>query len=426
MDVATLVTRARAGDVNAFTELVRRYQAMAFGSAYAQLGDFHLAEDAAQQAFITAWRNLAKLRRDERFGGWLRGIVRFECAHLRRSRQLTLSLDAALEVPAATPGPAQTVEERDGYARVLATIDALPAPEREAAVLYYLHDQSQREVAAFLDVPVTTVNNRLRLARQRLKAGGVLPMAKETFTHHGLPDDFAERIGEIVRAEGAVIEARFAPDRRPAVLNTLAVTDDRGAVTHPADVIQLLDDDLVRCLAVRGGALVAGARVIDTATPVRAPVDAGAVRQLVASLRPGTMSDQIVETGIKAIDVLCPLPMNGVVALAGDMQTGKMVLVEELVRRLVATQARLALLVFVETPAEVAVIQQETYRTSATIQAIYLPVADTSPEVVGAMTEEIDAVVTLSRAVAKERCYPAIDPVRSISRPLAPAIVGEE
>src|SRR5262249_26599531 len=153
-----------------FTELVRRYQGMVFGSAFALLGDFQLAEDASQQAFLTSHRRLASLERPERFGGWLRGIVRFECAHLRRRRQLPqVPIDLAAEVAAAEPGPHQLAEERETLALVRFAIDTLPEAEREVAVLFYLQEYSQREIAAFLEVSVDTVNNRLRAARKRLK-----------------------------------------------------------------------------------------------------------------------------------------------------------------------------------------------------------------------------------------------------------------
>ncbi|MCA1849826.1 MAG: hypothetical protein LC672_01925, partial [Acidobacteria bacterium] len=59
----------------AFSELVTGYQDMAFGCAYSVLSDFYLAEDAAQEAFITAWQRLDQLRAPEAFPGWLRRIV---------------------------------------------------------------------------------------------------------------------------------------------------------------------------------------------------------------------------------------------------------------------------------------------------------------------------------------------------------------
>jgi DNA-directed RNA polymerase specialized sigma24 family protein len=62
-DLSTFVERTRAGDLKAFGEIVRRFQDMAYGYAYSILGDFHLAEDAAQEAFIQSYRDLKALRK---------------------------------------------------------------------------------------------------------------------------------------------------------------------------------------------------------------------------------------------------------------------------------------------------------------------------------------------------------------------------
>ena len=175
MDVAGLVERARTGDVDAFTDLVQRYQAMAFGYAYATTGDFDLAEDAAQQAFISAYQNLSSLKHAERFGGWLRGIVRFECLHLLRSQRTThVPLESLPGIVSTAPDPGDVAEANEILADVLSGFANLPEAERISATLYYIHDHSQREVAEFLNLPVTTVNNRLRSARKRLHAKGCL------------------------------------------------------------------------------------------------------------------------------------------------------------------------------------------------------------------------------------------------------------
>ena len=71
---------------DAFGEIVRRFQDMAYACAFAALGDFHLAEDVAQEAFITAWQKLYQLRKPEAFPGWLRRIVLTECNRLRRRK----------------------------------------------------------------------------------------------------------------------------------------------------------------------------------------------------------------------------------------------------------------------------------------------------------------------------------------------------
>lgn len=441
MEIVEIVAAAKEGDAQAFTELVRRYQTMVFGCAYAELGDFHLAEDAAQQAFVTAFRSLAKLEQPERFGGWLRGIVRFECSHLRRARRgVQVPIEVATGLPAPTPGPAQVVEEADALDRILTAVNALPPAEREATILFYIREHSQREVAAFLNVPVSTVNNRLRAARRRLKEGGLLPMAMDALKQHGLPEDFAERVGEIIRTQGSVFEARFAGGDRPPVLNALTVRDGVGGAggangvagaSLTAEVAQYLGDDLVRCITVGApeqgmGQPRTGMRVVDTAAPIRVPLDDKTLAGVISSFRRPVMVPGLLETGIKAIDLLCPLPGGGLVGLAGDMQTGKMVLVEELVHRFGGGLASLSVLVFVETSTEVQVIQRLDYRTSAAVEAVYLPVVDAAPEALGPATSGLDAVMTLSRRLGEQRLYPAIDPLRSTSRLLDPAVVGQE
>jgi RNA polymerase sigma factor (sigma-70 family) len=198
MDVATLAERAQAGDPDAFAELVRRYAAMVNGYALATVGDPDLADDATQQAFITAWRNLGSLRHPERFGGWLRGIARFECLHLLRQRRPGIaSLDAAASVPAPDPSPDDLVAGNDAANAIIQAIGRLPDRERVVTVLAWLHGQSQRDVAAFLDLPVSTVNNRMRSARTHLRQEGIHTMPATTNHDHS---DLFDRIGEVVHA----------------------------------------------------------------------------------------------------------------------------------------------------------------------------------------------------------------------------------
>ena len=83
---ATAVRAAQAEKSQAFTEIVYRFQDLGFGCAYSVLGDFHLAEDATQEAFITAWRNLDQLRKPEAFPGWFKRIVLTQCNRLTREQ----------------------------------------------------------------------------------------------------------------------------------------------------------------------------------------------------------------------------------------------------------------------------------------------------------------------------------------------------
>ena len=185
-EIGELIARATAerGARNekgaAFAAIVRRYQDFAFACAYAFLGDFHLAEDAAQESFLSAWRNLDQLRKPEAFSGWFKRIVFTQCDRLVRNKQLsTVMLDAVAELPAALPEPAQMLEAREQQTQVRDAIRALPEHERLATLLYYIGDYDQREVAQFLEVPVTTVKKRLYSARQRLRER-MIDMVRDT------------------------------------------------------------------------------------------------------------------------------------------------------------------------------------------------------------------------------------------------------
>src|SRR2546423_9641300 len=115
----TLVLKAKDSNATvaarhqAFCELVRLFQDMAYACAFASLGDFYLAEEAAQEAFISAWQKLDQLRKPEAFPGWFRRIVLTECSRLTRGRRLrTTLLDDGISVRSAHPDQ-QTVMERD-------------------------------------------------------------------------------------------------------------------------------------------------------------------------------------------------------------------------------------------------------------------------------------------------------------------------
>jgi RNA polymerase sigma factor (sigma-70 family) len=193
-ELRSLVTRARAGDLAAYGEVVRRFQDMAFGYAYSILSDFHLAEDAAQEAFIQAYRDLGKLDEPAAFPGWFRRIVFKHCDRLRRRKQVaTVPLISAGGVASQSPGPAEKAERREMADQVLAAIRSLPDDERTVTTLFYINGYSQKEVAEFLEVPVTTVNNRLHASRKRLRER-MVPMVADTLRKNRLPDDFKDRL----------------------------------------------------------------------------------------------------------------------------------------------------------------------------------------------------------------------------------------
>jgi len=134
------------------------------------LGDYHLAEDAAQEAFVEAYRKLPSLREPAAFAGWFRTIIFKHCDRMtRRKRPPITSLDAALEVASPEPSPHEILESRDAATSVREAIAALPGAERQVVLLYYMGDHSHAAIAKFLEVTPNTVKTRLYSARQRLR-----------------------------------------------------------------------------------------------------------------------------------------------------------------------------------------------------------------------------------------------------------------
>src|SRR6476469_9516 len=102
---AELVARSRNADAEAFGEIVERHQQLVFGVALARCQDPALAEDVAQEAFVTAWRDLDRLRDGERVGTWVAGIARNLAATAARARARRQPREAAAPEPAAPSTP---------------------------------------------------------------------------------------------------------------------------------------------------------------------------------------------------------------------------------------------------------------------------------------------------------------------------------
>ncbi len=200
--------------LGAFGKIVLRFRDMAYGCAYALLGDFHLAEDAAQEAFLTAYRQLPQLRRPQAFPGWFRRIVISQCRRITRRKSLpTTGLDAAAALPSTAPQPPQNLERRETKDKVLAAIAALPGHQRMATTLFYINGYSQKDVAEFLEVPLTTVKKRLADSRARLKER-MIAMVEETL-HNNAPDErFSKRVIEELVNRPKPLEIEGHPIRK--------------------------------------------------------------------------------------------------------------------------------------------------------------------------------------------------------------------
>jgi RNA polymerase sigma-70 factor (ECF subfamily) len=163
-----LIARAQQGDRQAFGELVRCHRAGVVNVVYRMCGDGHLAEDAAQEAFIRAWRGLARYRPRSPFRNWLYRIATNVALDVLRRERETVDLDG-LSVAASEPGPEASVEGEERGERVQRAVLALPPASRAVLVLREYEGLAYQEIAETLDIPVGTVMSRLNYARKRLR-----------------------------------------------------------------------------------------------------------------------------------------------------------------------------------------------------------------------------------------------------------------
>jgi len=173
------IRAAQKGDVAAFNQLVRAYQAQVFRTAYRVLGDQAGAEDAAQDAFISAYKHLRDFRGGS-FKAWLLRIVTNACYDQLRVKQRrpTASLDALLLDPensapgvdrAAPETPQDFAERQELGAAIQRGLDTLPPDQRATVVLVDIEGLSYDEVAHATGANVGTVKSRLSRARATLR-----------------------------------------------------------------------------------------------------------------------------------------------------------------------------------------------------------------------------------------------------------------
>jgi RNA polymerase sigma factor (sigma-70 family) len=169
--VQDLVIRARAGDRDAFSQLVARSMGRLTAVARMILRDEYAAQDAVQDAFIQAWRSLPGLREPDKFEAWTRRLLVRACFKAgRRDRRVgvgvvEIRLTAADEP--ATAGGERALVIHDQLERGLAR---LSAEQRAIVVLVYYLDLPLTEAAQAMNVPLGTAKSRLNRATHALRA----------------------------------------------------------------------------------------------------------------------------------------------------------------------------------------------------------------------------------------------------------------
>ncbi|HEX6867250.1 MAG TPA: sigma-70 family RNA polymerase sigma factor [Candidatus Limnocylindrales bacterium] len=163
-----LVERARDGDDVAFTELVDLDGDLCFAIAYRILRDTERAQDAVQQAFLLAWRELPRLRDPERFGPWLHRLLVNACyEELRRHRRWSTRITVLPVDGPGEPDPTISVDDRDALDRAFRRL----SPEQRAVFVLHFHaGHPLTDIADIVGVPLGTVKSRLHYATRSLRA----------------------------------------------------------------------------------------------------------------------------------------------------------------------------------------------------------------------------------------------------------------
>jgi RNA polymerase sigma-70 factor (ECF subfamily) len=160
---------AQKGDREAFGELVRRYEPAARRLARALLHHPEDADDAAQDGFFSAWRNINRYDPGRQFGPWILRIVVNAAHDLRRRRQIRETDPVSPSLPGGEASPAVLVEQAELGERIDQALQSLPERQRLAVVLYDAEGFSHGEIAQMLGSPEGTVRSDVFHARRALR-----------------------------------------------------------------------------------------------------------------------------------------------------------------------------------------------------------------------------------------------------------------
>ena len=333
-----------------------------------------------------------------------------------------------------------------------------------------------------------------------------------------------KHIGKVVQVMGPVLDIRFADGELPELLNAIELQNNGKPLI--VEVAQHIGDNVVRCIAMAAtDGLVRGAEAVDTGGPIKVPVgDAclGRVFNLLGEpVDEQPAPTEILETGIKVVDLICPYAKGGKIGLFGGAGVGKTVLIQELIYNIATAhngysvftgvgertregndlygemaesgvlsktalvygqmneppgaRMRVALsgltmaeyfrdvkhqdvLLFIDNifrftqagsevsallgrmpsavgyqptlATEMGALQERITSTRkgsiTSVQAVYVPADDLTDPAPATTFTHLDATTVLSRDIASQGIYPAVDPLDSTSRILAPEVVGQE
>ena len=174
-----LVVRAKKGDADAFSILVKRHQNLVFNLAYRFMRDSALAEDMAQEAFLKAYRLLNGFRGDCNFSTWMYRVTVSVCLteiNRRKKRQ-----EVELQPIDGRREPQSRIESSDVFELIRGCVKLLPARYASIITLYYLKEIPYDEIAQVMQIPMGTLKTWMYRARNQLRS-----IVEKEFGIHGL------------------------------------------------------------------------------------------------------------------------------------------------------------------------------------------------------------------------------------------------
>ena len=163
-DEIELLASSLKGDTTAFEAIVKKYQSFICAITFSATGDVGKSEVLAQETFINAWKDLAKLRDPNKFQGWLNGIARNVIRNSFRSQKKDFiskatSIDQLKDAGTDDTGPMETVITKEQQDIVRRALQEIPEQYREPLVLFYRQGQSVETVAQQLNLSEEAVKH---------------------------------------------------------------------------------------------------------------------------------------------------------------------------------------------------------------------------------------------------------------------------
>ena len=198
IDERELIINAQNGNLRDFSTLIRRYQQVVNGLALTLVKDPFVAKDISQETFLTAFKNLSKLKNPLSFPSWLKKItINISKMWLRKQKKEKdlfseeICSERKGEVPELESIDIK-IENQDFYKRVNSILNSLSNKTRIPITLCFIDDIPYREAARFLGIRESTLRKRLHDAKKKLQRG-IVKMAENMFEEYRLPKNFAEK-----------------------------------------------------------------------------------------------------------------------------------------------------------------------------------------------------------------------------------------